>query len=40
VFINTIRNAVTMMKEYGLSVDYTQIDKGNNIEITVTISKG
>jgi ParB family chromosome partitioning protein len=40
VFINTIRNAVTMMKEYGLSVGYTQIDKGNNIEITVTISKG
>ena len=40
VFINTIRNAVTMMKDYGLAVQYTQADKGDNIEIIVTIPKG
>lgn len=40
VFINTIRNAVSIMKDYGLPVQYTQIDKGDNIEIVVTIPKG
>lgn len=40
VFINTIRNAVTMMKDYGLTAGYKQIDKADSIEIIVTIPKG
>lgn len=40
VFINTIHNAVKMMKDYGVTADYSQVDKGDRIEITVTIPKG
>lgn len=40
VFVNTIRQAVAMMKDYGLSAEYKQVDKGDSIEITVTIPKG
>ncbi len=39
IFINTISNAVNMMKEYGIAVHYSQVDKGNNIEITINIPK-
>lgn len=40
VFINTIHNAVKMMKDYGVTAGYSQVDKGDRIEITVTIPKG
>ena len=40
IFINTIHNAINMMKDYGLAVQYKQIDKGDSIEITVRIPKG
>jgi ParB family chromosome partitioning protein len=40
IFINTIKNAVNMLKSYGLAVQYSQIDKDDMIEITVTIPKG
>jgi ParB family chromosome partitioning protein len=40
VFINTIHNAVKMMKDYGVTASYSQVDKGDRIEITVTIPKG
>ncbi len=40
VFVNTIRQAVAMMKDYGITPQYTQVDKGDSIEITVTIPKG
>jgi ParB family chromosome partitioning protein len=39
VFINTIKNAVNLLKNYGLTVEYYQFDKGDNIEIIVTIPK-
>jgi len=39
IFINTIRNAVNMLKTYGLAVQYSQMDKGDLIEITVKIPK-
>ena len=39
IFINTIQDAVHMMKDCGLSVQYTQMDKGDSIEITVCIPK-
>ena len=39
IFINTIRNAVNMLKNYGLAVQYSQFDKGDLIEITVRIPK-
>ena len=39
LFVNTIKNAVKMLKKYGLSVQYSQMDKGNMIEIIVTIPK-
>lgn len=40
VFINTIQNAVKMMKDYGVSAKLMQEDKGDHIEIIVTIPKG
>ncbi|HZK33766.1 MAG TPA: nucleoid occlusion protein [Bacillota bacterium] len=40
VFINTIHNAVKMMKDYGVTAKYTQVDMGDKIEIKVTIPKG
>ena len=39
IFINTIKNAVNLLKNYGMSVQYSQIDKGNMIEIVITIPK-
>ena len=39
VFINTIRDAVQMMKKYGLSPEMTEKDLGDNIEIRVRIPK-
>jgi len=39
ISINTIKNAVNILKNYGLAVQYTQVDKGDAIEITVTIPK-
>ena len=29
-----------MMKDYGVTAGYSQVDKGDRIEITVTIPKG
>ncbi|HPT78697.1 MAG TPA: nucleoid occlusion protein [Candidatus Atribacteria bacterium] len=40
VFINTIQNAVKMMKDYGVNARLLQEDKGDHIEIIVTIPKG
>ncbi|WP_129724425.1 nucleoid occlusion protein [Xylanivirga thermophila] len=40
IFVNTIKNAVNMLKNYGLSPQFTQIDNGDSIEITVKIPKG
>lgn len=39
IFVNTIKNAVGMMKEYGLSPIFSEVDRGDCIEITVTIPK-
>ena len=39
LFINTLRNAVNLLKSYGLAVQYTQLDKGDAIEVVVTIPK-
>lgn len=39
IFINTIKNAVTMIKNYGLQVQYYQVDKDDTIEITILIPK-
>ncbi|NLC44910.1 MAG: nucleoid occlusion protein [Clostridiales bacterium] len=39
IFINTIKNAVNLLKNYGMAVQYHQYDKGDNIEIIVTIPK-
>ncbi|HHY83290.1 MAG TPA: nucleoid occlusion protein [Clostridiales bacterium] len=39
IFVNTIKNAVNILKNYGLTVQYTQVDKGDSIEITVSIPK-
>ena len=40
IFINTIKNAVIMMKDYGITPLVKEIDTGDTIEITVTIPKG
>ena len=40
VFVNTIRQAVAMMKEYGLSPQYAQEEKEDHIEIKLIIPKG
>lgn len=40
VFVNTIRQAVTLMKEYGLSPQYAQEEKEDHIEIKLIIPKG
>jgi ParB family chromosome partitioning protein len=39
IFINTIRNAVNLLKGYGLEVQYFQVDKEDQVEITVMIPK-
>lgn len=39
IVINTISKAVNVIKEYGIAVSYSQIDKGNNIEIKISIPK-
>ncbi|NLB42013.1 MAG: nucleoid occlusion protein [Clostridiales bacterium] len=39
IFINTIKNAVNLLKNYGMAVQYYQYDKGDKIEIVVTIPK-
>lgn len=39
IFINTIRNAVNLLKGYGMEVQYSQLDKEDLVEITVTIPK-
>lgn len=39
IFINTIKSAVNMQKNYGLAVEYNQIDKEEYIEIIVTIPR-
>lgn len=39
LFINTVKNAVKMLKSYGLAVQYSQMDKGDRIEIIVSIPK-
>ena len=39
LFINTLRNAVNLLKSYGLAVQYTQLDKGDAIEVIETIPK-
>lgn len=39
IFINTIKNAVVMMKDYGINPLVKEIDTGDSIEITVTIPK-
>lgn len=39
IFINTIKSAVNLLKNYGMAVQYHQYDKGDNIEIIVTIPK-
>ncbi len=39
IFVNTIRNAVKMIKNYGLNAQYVQKDKDDKIEITVIIPK-
>jgi len=39
IFVNTIKNAVKMMKDYGLSPVFNEVDRGDCIEITVTIPK-
>ncbi len=39
IFINTIKNAVNLLKTYGMAVQYYQNDKGDNIEIVITIPK-
>jgi len=39
IFINTIKQAVSMMKDYGLPSQMTQIDNDDNIEIIVRIPK-
>lgn len=40
IFINTIKNAVDMIKQYGLEPEYTQIEDEDSIEIVVRITKG
>lgn len=39
IFVNTIKNAVVMMKDYGINPLVSEVDKGDTIEITVTIPK-
>ncbi|NLJ41297.1 MAG: nucleoid occlusion protein, partial [Clostridiales bacterium] len=39
IFINTIKNAVAMMKDYGIVPLLKEVDMGDSIEITVTIPK-
>ena len=39
IFINTIKNAVVMMKDYGIVPLLKEVDMGDSIEITVTIPK-
>ena len=39
IFINTIKQAVNMMKDYGLPSQLTQIDNEDNIELIVRIPK-
>jgi ParB family chromosome partitioning protein len=39
IFINTIRNAVNLLKGYGLEVQYFQVDKEDQVEVTVMIPK-
>ncbi len=39
IFINTIKNAVVMMKDYGINPLLKEVDNGDSIEITVTIPK-
>lgn len=39
IFINTIRDAVSMMKNYGINPMVKEVDTGDAIEITVSIPK-
>jgi len=39
IFINTIKKAVTMIKEYGINPQMTQIDNEDSVEIIVKIPK-
>ncbi|NLI60929.1 MAG: nucleoid occlusion protein [Clostridiales bacterium] len=39
IFINTIKNAVVMMKDYGITPLVKEVDTGETIEITVSIPK-
>ncbi|NLJ41910.1 MAG: ParB/RepB/Spo0J family partition protein, partial [Clostridiales bacterium] len=39
IFINTIKNAVVMTKDYGIAPLLKEVDMGDSIEITVTIPK-
>jgi ParB family chromosome partitioning protein len=39
IFINTIKKAVSMIKEYGLNPQMTQIDNEDSVEIIVKIPK-
>lgn len=39
IFVNTIKNAVVMMKDYGITPLVTEVDTGDTLEITVTIPK-
>jgi len=40
IVLNTVKAAVDTMKDSGLPAEYRQVDKGDSIEITITIPKG
>lgn len=40
LFVNTIKNAVSMLKDYGVAPVFKEIDREDCIEIIVTIPKG
>lgn len=40
IYLNTIKNAYSAIKDTGINAEYKEVDKGDHIEVTVSIPKG
>lgn len=39
IFVNTIKNAVSMINDYGIAAKYDQVDHDDYIQISITVAK-